>query len=150
MSNKQLAQITIKLQYARVKMKVIQHCPLNCSLKALRVQSLQMAKDLDWDQNMFLNNILTQERRAKLVILPICKSKEHLRSNINEKQALLWHKLFWRKTAHKKGSGQMRFGIKIRINGRCPKAQIFTINSFTAKTIIQGSTAENSNRLATQ
>ena len=147
--SKHSAQITRKLQYARVKMKVIQRFPLSCNLKALRVQSLQMVKDLVWDQNMFLNNIPTQERRVKLVILPICKSKEHLRSNINVKQALLQHKLSLRKTAHRKGSDPMQFGTKIRINGRCPKAQIFTTNSFTARIIIQESIAENSNRLAT-
>ena len=130
-------------------MKVIQHFHQNCNSKALKVRSLQMAKDLGWDQNTFLNSILIQERRAKLVILPICKSKEHLRSNINAKQVLLIHRHFLQKTARKKDSDQMQFGTRIRINGRCPKVQIFTTNSSTAKTTIQESIVENSNKLAT-
>ena len=98
---------------------------------------------------MFLSNIPTQGRQAKLVILPTCKSKEYLRSNINAKLALPILRLFLRKTAHRKDSNQMQFGTRIRSSGKCPKAQIFTTNSFTAKTIIQGSIAESSNRLVT-
>ena len=98
---------------------------------------------------MFLNNIPIQGLRAKLVILPTCKSKEYLRSNINAKQALLILRLFLRRTALRKVSDQMQFGTRIRSNGRCPKAQIFTTNSSTAKTIIQESIVENSNKLVT-
>ena len=150
MSSRRLARSINKLQYARVKMKVQQPSHLSCNSKALRELSLQTAKDLGWDQSMSLSNIPTQGLRAKPAILPTCKSKEYLRLSINAKQALPILRLFLLRTAHRKDSDQMQFGTRIRSSGRCPKAQIFTTNSSTAKTTIQGSIVENSNKLVTQ